>query len=55
MRFHAQLCIGSYWQVQFFANPRLLDQMRFHLKYDQDIVRYTVLKRAEQLKDYVLS
>ena len=43
----------SYWQVQFFGNAGLLDKMRFQLRYDPDIVRYTILKRGDSLHDYI--
>lgn len=39
--------------MNFFAGPQMLDTIKSTLKHHPDIIRFTVLKKAETLKHLI--
>lgn len=43
----------SYWLMNMFASPAMLEQIRSSLKLQPDIIRFTILKKADTLKHLI--
>lgn len=43
----------SYWFMNFFAGPQMLDSIKTPLKLHPDIIRFTVIKKADTLKHLI--
>ncbi|OLY80647.1 28S ribosomal protein S6, mitochondrial [Smittium mucronatum] len=45
---------GSYWQMHFFSNPLVANQLVNTLKTDSRVLRVNIVKLGEKLDDFVL-
>lgn len=43
----------SYWLINFYGSPQIGDLIRDKLKFNDEIIRYTLLKKADKLKQLI--
>lgn len=43
----------SYWLINFFAGPQMLESVRSAMRLHPEVVRHTILKKADTLKHLI--
>jgi len=52
MRRHKQIyTVGDYWTIHFDASPKLMQVVNGQMKQDPRVIRWTVSKLGERLRD----